>query len=105
MAVVQVVTSQVKPDKLEEFLELNRKAGPILEKAGGKNIRLMAALVAGEATGSFVGTVEADDFAAYGAVLDNFFADPEGQGLMATLGSSASPIASYQMTVWVDVPL
>ncbi len=105
MAVVHVSTTTVKPDGYEAYLELNRKSKAIIEKCGGKNIRLLAALVAGEATGSFVFTFEADDFAAWGAVGDKFFADPEGQALAASANSGVGPISSQQQTVWVDVPL
>ena len=77
MAVVSVTTLMVKPDRLEDFLDTARKSKAILEKHGGRNIRLLAALVAGEATGSFVTTCESDDFAASGALLDKFLADPE----------------------------
>jgi hypothetical protein len=66
----------------------------------------LAALVAGEATGSTALTFEADDFTAYGVVFDKFLADPEGQALMASTGTSASPLAGgFQGTMWVDVPL
>ena len=66
-------------------------------------MRALAGLVAGEATGSFVFTYEADDFAAYGAVQGKVLADPEIRPLMST--GSASPTAGYQTTLWVDVPL
>ena len=103
MAVVTVSTLTVKPDRFEEYLDLARKAKAIEEKCGGKNVRLLAALVAGEATGSLVFIYEADDFAANGAVGDKFFADPEAVAMMST--GTASPVASYQVTQWVDVPL
>jgi hypothetical protein len=105
MAVVGVVTSTVKPDRYEDFLDLNRKVKLVVERAGVKNVRLMAGLVAGQATGSFVFTVEADDFAAYGAAIDKYLADPEGQLIQSLLGTSNSPIAELQYTLWVDVPL
>jgi hypothetical protein len=65
----------------------------------------MAALVGGEATGSMVMTIEADDFASIGAVYDKFLADPEGQALAARIGTSASPLMNLQTGLWVDVPL
>jgi hypothetical protein len=106
MAVVFTSTFTVKPDRFEDWLELSRKSNPVWEKAGGKNIRVLAGLVAGQATGSMVYIVEADDFAAYGSVLDKFMADPDGQAVLASLGTSDSPIQpGYQTTLWVDVPL
>jgi hypothetical protein len=104
MAVVFVTTLTVKPDRFEEYLEENaRKAKALVEKHGGRNSRLLAALVAGEQTGSFAFIAEADDFAATGAVLDKFLADPEAVALMST--GTASSVAGYQSTMWVDVPL
>jgi hypothetical protein len=105
MAVVSVSTLIVKPDRYEDYLDFVRKTKAIMEKHGAKNVRLLAGLVAGEATGSFVFTFEANDFAAWGAVGDKFFADPEGQALAASMNSSVGPISSQQQTVWVDVPL
>ena len=51
MAVVFVTTLTVKPDRFEEYLEENaRKAKALVAKHGGRNCRLLAALVAGEQT-------------------------------------------------------
>jgi hypothetical protein len=105
MAVLGVVTSTVKPDRYEDFIDLNRKVKMVVERAGVKNVKLRAGLIAGQATGSFVFTIEADDFAAYGAAIDKYLADPEGQLVQSLLGTSASPIAELQYPLWVDVPL
>jgi hypothetical protein len=105
MAVVSVTTLTVKPDRYEDFLETSRKAKAILEKSGAKNVRLLAALTAGEASGSLATTWEADDFAAQGAVLDKFLADPEGLALLTSTNTTAGPTAGFQSTIWVDVPL
>jgi hypothetical protein len=66
MAVAFPSTFSVKPDRLADWLEPARMSKPAWEKAGGKNIRVLAGLVAGQATGSRVWIVEADDFAAGG---------------------------------------
>jgi hypothetical protein len=95
----------VKPDRYEDFLAVNRQAKALLEKAGAKNIRLLFALTAGEASGSFVLTSEADDLAAAGTVLDKFLADPEGVALFETVNSSAGPTATFGASTWIEVPL
>ena len=102
---VQVSTFTVKPDRFQDWVELAHKSKPIWQKAGGKSVRVLAGLVAGESTGSMAFIVEADDFAAYGALLDKFFADPDGQAVPSSLGTGDSPIPSYQNAIWVDVPL
>jgi hypothetical protein len=103
MAVVTTTIVQVKPDRFQEWLEVMRKVSPIMEQAGGKNIRVLVGLVAGQQTGSVVVTQEGDDFAAAGATLDRVFADPEIQKALA-LGEG-NPIAGWQTSFYVDVPL
>ena len=49
----------------------------------------------------FIG--EADSLAAAGAALDRFMADPQGAPLTAT--GPESPVASYRLTMWADIPL
>jgi hypothetical protein len=105
MAVVSVTTLTSKPDRYEDLLADIRKAKAILEKSGARNVRLLAALTAGEATGSLASTFEVDDFAAQGAVMDKFLADAEGLALIQQSNTTASPIAGFQSTIWVDVPL
>ena len=104
MAVVTVATITLKPDRYEEYVEkVARPAKAISEKAGAKNVRLLAGLVAGEATGSLAFISEADDYAAAGALMQKTMADPEIRAMMST--GTASPLASFQVTQWVDVPL
>ena len=106
MAVVGVTTLQVKPDRMEHYIEqVARKAKPLMEKYGGKNVRLLTAVVAGEATGTVAYIVEGDDFAAAGAVTDKLMTEPEGMALMSSASAGDGPIASYQTTFWVDIPL
>ena len=105
MAVATVSTFTVKPDRFEDFLVMSRNGKALLEKHGAKNVRVMAAQVAGDATGSVAVIVEADDWAASGAFNDRFQADPEGQAFLASLSSGASPIGAANVSIWVDVPL
>jgi len=94
-----------KPDRFEEAVEEVRKIKTVVEKHGGKNVRLLAALVAGQATGSLAFIIEADTFAANGALTDKFLADPEGMAQMAAGNSSAGAITGTQTTQWVEIPL
>ena len=105
MAVVSVGTFTVKPDRFEDELAELRKAKAVTEKCGAKNYRVLAAMVAGQQTGSLALIFEADDFAAYGAVMDKFLNDPGGLALLSSTNSTAGPVAGFQGTLWVDVPL
>ena len=87
---------------MDDYLEGARKSKAVFEKHGGKNVRLLGAVVAGEATGTLAFIWEADGPAAHGAVVEKALADPE---LRSTANSSAGPIATYQITLWADIPL
>jgi hypothetical protein len=82
---------------------MTRQTKPMMEKVGTKNIWVLAGLVAGQQTGTVVFASEADDFAGAGSMLDRAFADPEIQKIL-TLGD-ASPIAGWQSSMFIDVPL
>jgi hypothetical protein len=104
---VAVVTASVvalKPGRFQDYVdEVARPAKAASEKAGVKNHRLLAGLVAGEQTGMVVISTEADDFASAGAASDKAFADPVIRKAMS-LGDD-SPMAGYQISQWVEVPL
>ena len=103
MAVTSVTTMTLKPDKYEEFLKTTSKAKAVLERHGAKNVRLMGSIVAGEQTGTLVTTWEADDYAAYGAVMDKFLADQEGLALLMSTNSESGPLTSFQGSLWSDI--
>lgn len=105
MAVVSVTTLTVKPDRYEAFLETTRKSKALLERCGAQNVRLIAALSAGEASGSVALTWEAGDFGLQGAVMDRFLRDPEGLALITSSNTSDGPTSGFQSSIWVDVPL
>ena len=105
MAVVSVTTFTVKPDGFEDALADLRQTKAVVEKAGGRNVRLLAALVAGQATGSMAFITECDDFSAIGAATDKILADPEGQAILAKANTSAAALLNAQGAYWVDVPL
>jgi len=106
MAVVTVATATVKPDRMEDFLQDMRKAKAITERCGGKNVRVLTAVVAGEATGTVAFMTESDDFAASGAAMDKFYADPDALALTSSMSGTAGTLAgAAQTTQWVDIPL
>jgi hypothetical protein len=104
MTVVTTTVVTVKPGRFEEYVEkMARQSKAIVEKYGGRNVRLLAGLVAGEATGTLVISSEADDFAAAGAVIEKNLSDPDTQRRMSL--EDDSPIASYQISQWIEIPL
>lgn len=104
MTVLSVTALTIKPDRYEDFLATTKKSKTILEKCGAKNVRLIVSM-SGQSSGSFVLTAEADDHAASGAILDKFLADSEGLALMMESGTEGGPMASWQTSTWVEIPL
>jgi hypothetical protein len=105
MAVLSVTSLQVKPDQWEAFLDTQRRSKAVLERCGATNVRLIVGMTAGEASGTLVQTFEAPDYAASGAILDKFLADPEGLALMGESNSVDGPTAGWQSSLWSDIPL
>jgi hypothetical protein len=104
MTVETTTVVTLKPGRFEDYIQkMARPSKAIVEKYGGRNVRLLAGLVGGEATGTLVISTEADGFAAAGAVMDKNLSDPDTQKRMA-LGED-SPIASYQVSQWIEIPL
>jgi hypothetical protein len=103
MAVMNVTVIQVKPGRFEDYLALTKRSDALLTECGAKNVRLITALAAGEASGSMVSTWEADDFTEFGKVTDAFFAKG-GVDIMTETGGADSPILSWQNSTFVDVP-
>jgi hypothetical protein len=103
MTVVSTTIVQVKPDRFEEWLDVMRKAKPILEGYGARNVRVLVGLVAGQATGTIVTTLEVDDFAAAGAVQDKAIANPEVREMLSV--GDASPMSGFQTSQFIDIPL
>jgi hypothetical protein len=83
-------------------LKTQTQSEALLVKSGAKNPRLIAAMAAGEASGSLVSTWEADDWAKYGQVLEAFFSGG-GDAVMMEISAEDSPISSWSST-YVDIP-
>lgn len=105
MAVVSVTNITIRPGTYEAFLETSRQAKAILERCGAKNFRVLGTLVAGEATSSFSTVWEADDYASYGAVMDKFLGDTDAMNLLLEANSAGGPTASFQGSLWSDIPM
>jgi hypothetical protein len=103
MTAITVTTVTLKPGRYNDYYEqVARKAKPILERWGAKNVRLLGGM-SGETTGTVAFVMETDDFAAAGAISDKAMADPDISAMMRS--SPDGPMAGYQTTQWVDIPL
>jgi hypothetical protein len=105
MTVVSTTNIALKPGGYEAFLDQTRKSKELLERCGAKKVRVLATLLAGQATGGIALAWEAGDHAKYGAVMDKFLADPEGSAMIIRTSGADSPIASFQSSLWIEIDL
>ena len=100
MPVTNVTTLTVKPGGWDDMLENSKKAKKILEKHGGRNVRLMVPISGGGPSGTAHSIFEADDLAALGKVLDGIYADPE----MVAVMMKGAESATWESSILVDLP-
>jgi hypothetical protein len=101
MPVTNVTTLTVQPGGWDDMLENVKKAKVILERHGGRNVRLMVPVSGGGRSGTAHTTFEADDLAAVGKVLDGIYADPE----MVAVMMKGAESSSWESSILVDLPL
>ena len=100
MPVTNVTTLTVNPGGWDEMMENTKKAKVILERHGGRNVRLMVPISGGGPSGTVHNTFEVDDLAALGKVLDGIYADPE----MVALMMKGAESASWESSILMDLP-
>jgi hypothetical protein len=101
MPVTNVTTLTVKPGGWDEMMENVKKAKVILERHGGRNVRLLVPVSGGGPSGTAHSTFEADDLAGVGKVLDGIYADPE----MVALMMKGAESASWESSILAELPI
>jgi hypothetical protein len=105
MAVIQSTISRVKPGRYDDVLSLSLEAVKIHERLGVPTPRVMAATVAGEASGLCVFSTEHEDVDAYGHYTEVTMADQELQTLVSRSQVADAPSVVEQMSLAFEVPL
>jgi hypothetical protein len=105
MTVLSVASFGLKPGQLEAFRKDMRKSKELLERCGAKNVRVLGAVMGGDALNALTISWEADDYASYGKVVDKFQADPEGAAQIMSASTPDSPVTSFTGTLWQEVNL
>src|SRR5580704_10889198 len=102
VAVVSVTAFQISPNGSEAAMQWLRKTKAFLEGSGARSVRLLSALVGGEATGTMAFLTESEDFAHNGSISDKFLADPElASGMVEAISTGA--FLGVQTSLWMDV--
>ena len=99
MTVMQTTVTRPKPGRRHDAIALALEASKLLERHGATDNRLLAAQIAGEATGSNVFTTEFDSGEAWGEFNDSLYADAELDALMGRVERDDSPVVMETMSM------
>src|SRR5579859_5165461 len=98
MAVVQAIVGRVAPGRWDDYLALTRNGAKLVERHGGKSIRLVEGALSGEAYGTTVFTTEFANMGAFGQYYDEVMADEEVISVLGQLRLPNSPVAIQSIT-------
>ena len=107
MAVFEILTFEVKPGRLEDFLADVRELRAVLERVdvGFIGMRAVRFMVAGPDSGRVALLFENTDLASWGQSLDNEGHDPEDQAVSARWAGPESPVTLVNRMLWQELPL
>lgn len=107
MAVVEVLTFEVKPDRLDDFLADVRQLEQVLARVdvGLTSMRVLRYMVAGADSGRVALVFENTDLASWGQSLDAEIGDPEDQAIIAGWQSAESPVTLVHRMLLREIPL
>jgi hypothetical protein len=105
MTIISSVIGRVVPGRYEEFVAQGLEVSKMYERLGAQEIRLGAAMAAGEASNTWVFSAEFDDGESYGAFTDAAATDGEFQSFLLRLRSPDNPAVVEQLSLAVEVDL
>jgi hypothetical protein len=107
VAVLEVLTFEVKRGRLEEFLADARALRHILERVdvGLISMRAVRFMVASPESGRVALMFENTSLSSWGQSLDNEIQDPEDQALSARWQGPDSPVTLVNRMLWAEIPL
>src|SRR4029077_12127122 len=103
-AVVSSFFAQVKPGGFERAVDLLRRGAKPLERAGGKNVRLLRSAT-GETYGSLILIMEYGSMKEYGVSYDKIMNDDELSNLIAAADAADSPFGAQTISVLTEIPI
>jgi hypothetical protein len=107
MAVFEVLTFEIKPGRIDDFLADVRELRRILERVdvGLAGMRAVRFMVAGSESGRVALIFENTDLPSWGQSLDNEIRDPEDQALSARWQGPDSPATLVNRMLWQEIAL
>jgi hypothetical protein len=103
--VVQVILSRAAPGRMQQAIDLGKRAAELVGRHGASGCRLFWLQSAGSQAGLLAIAFEYANNAAMGKGGDSFLADPDGLALMRDVYGAGSPITILSTDVYNEVPL
>lgn len=105
MTVIYSTVSRGRPGRRHDAVAAAAVGKKLVEREGAKDCRLSMATTAGEASGTFVFTMQFDSNESYGAFADETAGDPELMALTDRLDHEDSPVLIEAHSLGVEIPL
>ena len=107
MAVVEVLTFEVKRGRLDDFLADVRQLAHVLTRVdvGLTGMRVLRYMVAGADSGHVALLFENTDLLSWGQSLEAEIGDPEDQAISARWQSAESPVTLVHRMLLREIPL
>ena len=107
MGVIEVLTYEIKPGRLDDFLADVRQLEQVLARVdvGLTSMRVLRYMVAGADSGRVALMFENTDLASWGQSLDAEIGDPEDQAISARWLSPESPVTLVHRMLLREIPL
>ena len=107
MSVIEVLTYDVKPGRLDDFLADVRRLTVVLSRVdvGMTSLRVLRFMIAGADSGRVALVVENTNLATWGQSLDAEIDDPEDQAISARWQSPESPVTLVHRMLLREIPL
>ena len=105
MTILNSVIGRVVPGRYEDFLAQAVEVTKLYERLGAQEVRLGAAMSAGEASNTWAFSSEFDNAETYGAFVDAASTDGEFQSLLFRLRGADTPAIIEQQSLAVEIDL
>jgi hypothetical protein len=105
MTVIYSTVSRARPGRRLDAVAAAAEGKKVVERDGAMDCRLSVATTAGEASGTFIFTMQFDSNEAYGAFADQAAEDQELAALTERLDHEDSPIMIEAQSLGAEIPL
>jgi hypothetical protein len=105
VTIVRTWSVRPKAGRFDDAIGLLTEGAKLLDRHGGREIRLTHGVLAGSHSGSLVASLEFETFASHGEFVDELATDVENQAFMHRAREAESPFTLETTALAAEVPL